>query len=139
MTEQADPRQIVADGYDRIAERYADWVTDDVLDEARPRYVALVLERLLQGAPVLELGWGGGGPTTRQLAERFTLTGVDISARQIALTRQNVPKATFIHGDMVGLEYPPGRIAAVVALHALNHLRHGELPQLLVKVASWLR
>src|SRR5437879_2276437 len=139
MTEQADPRQIVADGYDRIAERYADWATDDVVDEARPRLVALIVERLPQGAAVLDLGCGGGGPTMRQLAERFTLIGVDISARQTALARQNVPKATFIHGDMVGLEIPPGSFAAVVALYTLTHLPHGELPQLLVKISWWLR
>src|SRR5713226_9137896 len=129
MTEQTDPRQIVADGYDRIAERYARWCSADVVDEVRPRYVARLLQRLPRDATVLELGCGGGDSGTWQLAERFTLTGVDVSARQIALSRQNVQRATFIHGDITGLEFPSGCIAGVVAFYTLTHLPHGELPQ----------
>jgi SAM-dependent methyltransferase len=131
--------QIVSDGYDRIAERYADWAACTVVDKARPRYVSLIFDRLPDGAAVLELGCGGGGPTTRQLAERFCLTGVDISARQIELARQHVPQATFLHADMIELELPLASFDAVVALYTLTHLPQGKLPSVLERIGTWLR
>jgi SAM-dependent methyltransferase len=139
MSTYVDPREIVVDGYDWIAERYADWAANSVVDEVRPRYVSLILDRLPPGADVLEMGCGGGGPTTRQLAERFTLTGVDISARQIELAQQNLPSARFIHADLTELELLPASFDAIVAFYTLTHLPYGELPGVLQNIGSWLR
>jgi SAM-dependent methyltransferase len=132
-------RRVVADGYDRIAERYARWVAEDLVDEVRPRCAAVLLDGLPSGARVLELGCGGGGATTRRLGERFELTGVDLSARQIALARRNVPNATFVHAEMTAVAFPPERFDGVAAFYALTHLPQGDLPRLLRRVASWLR
>lgn len=137
--EGADPRQIVAEGYDRIAERYAQWARDEVIDEARPRFLATLLASLPEGARVLDLGCGGGGPTTQQLAARFALTGVDISARQIELARRALPHATFTCADMTRLEFPPETFDGVAAFYAFLHLPHGELPPLLTRIGEWLR
>jgi SAM-dependent methyltransferase len=131
--------RVVAEGYDRIAERYAQWIVDEVVDEVRPRYARLLLDGLPAGARVLELVCGGGGPTTRQLAGRFVLTGVDVSARQIELARRNVPGATFLHADMTTLAFDPGSFDAVASFYALSHLPYGELPRLLARVGEWLR
>ena len=97
-----DPKQIVADGYDRIAETYAAFV-ERSCNDPRDRYTALLLDRLPFGARVLELGCGGGLPTTALLAERFAVTGVDLSRRQIERARQQVPNAMFVHADMTTL------------------------------------
>jgi trans-aconitate methyltransferase len=59
----------------------------------------MLLERLPSGADLLDLGCGAGLPTTARLAQRFTVTGVDISPRQIERARINVPDATFINAD----------------------------------------
>jgi SAM-dependent methyltransferase len=131
--------RVVADGYDRIAERYARWLADEVVDEVRPRYTRLLLDGLPAGARVLELGCGGGGPTTQQLAERFALIGVDVSAGQLGLARRNVPGAAFIQADMTTVAFEPGSFDAVASFYALGHLPHGELPRLLTRVAEWLR
>jgi cyclopropane fatty-acyl-phospholipid synthase-like methyltransferase len=131
--------RIVADGYDRIAERYAQWLQNEVVDHARPRYTQLLLDSVPPGSKLLELGCGGGGPTTRQLAERFTLTGVDLSAGQLELARRNVPGATFLHADMTTLAFEPESFDAVASFYALGHLPHGELPRLISRVATWLR
>jgi SAM-dependent methyltransferase len=134
-----DARCIVATGYDRIAERYAQWSRDEVVDEARPKYLSLLLDSLPTGADVLELGCGGGNPTTRRLAERFTLTGVDISGRQIELARLAVPAAEFVCDDMTRIVFPSQSFDAVASFYSFNHLPFGELASMLVRIASWLR
>ena len=136
---EGDPRRIVADGYNRIAERYAQWIRDDVVDAARPKYLALLLESLPAGAGVLELGCGSGGSTTAQLAERFTLTGVDISERQIELARAAVPHATFVCDDFTRMTFAAASFDCVTSFYVFNHLPYGELPSLLQRIATWLR
>lgn len=84
-----DPKQIVADGYDCIAEKHGEWA-NHVRMEERAKYTAVLLGELPKGSKVLELGCGSGMATTQQLAERFAVTGVDFSARQIALARQRL-------------------------------------------------
>src|SRR2546426_11015698 len=115
-----DPKQIVADGYDRIAEQYCAWASQ-VGQEERAKHTAVLLEKLPPGAAVLELGCGAGLPTTRQLAERFAVTGVDIAARQVALARHHVPTATLLHADMTQLDFAPTSFDAVAAFYSLLH------------------
>src|SRR5262249_21439621 len=120
--EPVDPRRVVAEGYDRMAERYAQWAYHEIVDEVRPRYTTPLLDALPAGARVLELGCGGGGPTTQALVARFRVTGVDISARQIQLARRHVPGATFIHQDMTRLDFPPASFDGVAAFYSFTHL-----------------
>jgi len=135
---QVDPKQIVTEGYDRIAEQYCAWASQARREE-RAKYTSVLLEQLPEGAAVLELGCGAGLPTTRQLAQRFTVTGVDISARQLALARHNVPTAAFLHADMTQLDLAPMSFDAVVAFYSLMHVPRHEHPELLRKITSWLR
>jgi cyclopropane fatty-acyl-phospholipid synthase-like methyltransferase len=88
---------------------------------------------------VLDLGCGNGVPTARDLATRFQVTGVDISARQIEKARTAVPSAGFIVGDMTTVAFPPGSFDAIVALYSMIHVRLAELPDLLARVHDWLR
>jgi SAM-dependent methyltransferase len=133
-----DPKRVVAEGYDRIAERYRAWAGAE-LAGPRAAHLAPLRERLPAGAPVLELGCATGIPVAKALASRYAVTGVDLSPRQIALARGNVPEAAFIHADMTALELPPSSFAAVVAFYALSHIPRGEHPALLAKIAAWLR
>ena len=133
-----DPKQIVADGYDRIAEQYGAWASQ-VRQEERAKYTAVLLEKLPVGAAVLDLGCGAGLPTTHQLAERFAVTGVDLSARQVALAQHNVPTATFLHTDMTQLDFDPMSFDGVAAFYSLLHVPRHEHLGLLRKITAWLR
>ena len=134
----ANLKQIVREGYDRIAESYIAWVQSE-RSETRTRYAQVLLDGLPPGASVLDLGCGAGGPTTRALTDRFNVTGVDISAQSITLARQNVPDARFIVSDMADLELPPGSFDAVAAFYSIIHVPRQEQPALLARIASWLR
>ena len=133
-----DPKQIIANGYDYIAEQYEKWASDVRLEE-RTKYTAVLLERLPKGAEVLELGCGSGIPTTQQLAEKFSVTGVDISAQQIALAKQKIPDAKFLHADMTELSFPENSFDAITAFYSIIHVPRQEQAELLCKIASWLR
>ena len=133
-----DPKQIVADGFDRIAETYAAWVERDGIGH-REAHLALLETQLPAGARVLDLGCGAGVPISRRLAERFEVTGVDISERQVELARANVPGAVFIHGDMLAQAFPEASFDAVVAFFSIFHLPREEHGAIFDKIAVWLR
>ena len=133
-----DPKQIVADGYDNVAEQHEEWASNVRIEE-RAKYTALLLAKLPKGAEVLELGCGSGIPTTQQLANKFAVTGVDISEKQVALALQKVPKAKFIHSDMTKLNFPGGSFDAVAAFYSMIHVPRQEHADLLHKIFSWLR
>jgi len=133
-----DPKDIVERGYVRIGAEYERW-SAKANDPARERYLRVLLEGLPEGAAVLDLGCGSGKLLTRYLAERFHVTGVELSSRMVKLARCNAPSATFIRADMASVQLPPERFDGVCAFYSLTHLPPGELPALLRRVARWLK
>jgi SAM-dependent methyltransferase len=136
--ENLRPKELVAPGYDAIAGQHAEWASHTRTDE-RERYTAVLLHALPPGARVLELGCGVGVPTTQRLAQRFAVTGVDISAQHIALAQCNVPTATFVQADMAALDFPPAGFDAVAAFYSIIHVPRDEHPGLVHDIATWLR
>ncbi len=128
---------MVEAAYDRIAEQYL------AARERQSSGTLAALEELASalppGAAVLDLGCGAGVPITRRLAERFAVTGVDISARQLELARRHVPNATFIQADMTEVAFPPAAFDAVVASYAIIHVPREEQPALLGHIHRWLK
>jgi SAM-dependent methyltransferase len=133
-----EPKRIVADGYDAIAQRYLEWSALRP-SAVRLHYLRRAIELIQPGADVLELGCGAGIPMTRALAAQRRVTGVDISATQVELARANVPAATFVQADMTALEFPPASFDAVVAFYSLTHVPRDEQPELLRRISGWLR
>ena len=134
----SDPTQIVAAGYDAIAEAYLAWSQAEDFG-GRAKYLAYLLDALPDAVDVLELGCGAGLPVTRALAEHMEVTAVDISRRQLELARVNAPDATFIQANLEELELPDGAFDATVAFHSVTHLpreRHGALFR---RIHGWLR
>jgi SAM-dependent methyltransferase len=134
----ADARRIVADGYDRIAERYRAW-SGERPSGTRRTWLGRALDSIPPGSDVLDLGCGSGVPMTRALAEGRRVTGVDLSARQIELARAAVPEATFRQADMTDLDLPPASLDAVVAFYSITHVPRADLPGLLERIHGWLR
>ena len=88
---------------------------------------------------MLELGVGAGVESSRILAERGRLTGVDLSREQLKRAQARLPGASLIHGDFTKVELPPASFDAVVSFYVLNNLPQEELGPLLQRVAGWLR
>jgi 2-polyprenyl-3-methyl-5-hydroxy-6-metoxy-1,4-benzoquinol methylase len=89
---------------------------------------------------VLDLGCGNGIPVARHLAAAgHKVTGVDLSGVQLRRARRLVPAATFLQADIAALTLPAASFDAVVCLYTLIHLPLEEQPQLLGRIAGWLR
>lgn len=132
------PQEVVAAGYDVMAERYLAW-SGLRPSETRRRALEVADAAIPRGADVLELGCGAGLPMTATLAVGRRLTGVDISARQLELARRNVPSATFVQADVTMLEQPLASLDAVVAFYVLTHIPREEHAPLLRRIRTWLR
>ncbi len=131
-----DPKHLVEAGYDHIAERYL--ATKGPEDAPILDLLGKLTGDLPDGTPVLDLGCGAGVPLTRRLAERFDVTGVDISARQLELARQHVPNATFIKADLADIAFPPTSFGAVVAFYSIIHVPREEQSPLVGRIHDWL-
>jgi len=129
-----DAKTFVAAGYDACGEAYS-----AARAHAPSAWLALVTRRLPRGAAVLDIGCGSGIPVTHHLAQNFAVTAVDISLGQIERARRNVPRATFIHGDIMNLTFPQTSFHAVVMLYTLFHLPRDEQPELLARIKQWLK
>ena len=140
MGEQAKDSvaEVVARGYDRVAEEYA---ALESLHSPWPRLerVRAFIADLPDGSRVLDVGCGNGSPATQELASKHRVIGVDVSPAQIALARSNVPNATFHCADAREIEFPAGSFDAIVALYLIDNVPREDYPALFRKLAGWLR
>lgn len=133
-----DVRRVIEDGYDEMADRFAAWQRE-IEGSTRLERIEALLDLLPAAPDVLELGVGAGVRSSRLLAERGRLTGVDVSGEQLRRARERIPHATFLHADFTELELDAASFDAAVAAYVLNHVPQEELGPLLRRVAGWLR
>jgi len=129
-----DYKALVQRGYDLCATSYE----AARQGEANPE-LDLLTRQLPNGAHVIDIGCGAGIPIARTLAQRFRVTGVDISSEQIRRARRNVPEGTFIQGDIMSVTFPSAGFDAAVAFYTIFHLPREEHPALLRRIYGWLK
>ncbi|KAJ8611818.1 hypothetical protein MRB53_037731 [Persea americana] len=126
MTTLANPKQIVQDAYDSIAEWYLQWLTDTQQHTPRERHAELVLANAhalvrrqagqSSSSPppqprILELGCGPGVPITRLLLDRgAAVVANDISSTQIQMARARVSRGRVRGGGHGGADPPLGQL-----------------------------
>jgi ubiquinone/menaquinone biosynthesis C-methylase UbiE len=116
-------KETVKTGYNKIASEYVKTrseETEDIglLDE--------LINRLSEGARILDAGCGAGEPVARLLSQKFDVVGVDFSESQIELARQRLPQAEFICEDMTKLSFPEASFDAIVSYYAIIHIPRKE-------------
>jgi ubiquinone/menaquinone biosynthesis C-methylase UbiE len=131
--------------YDARAPEYDDWYEARGLHAAaeRPGWEGELaeLERVLRSlapAPTLDVACGTGY-LTRWLPG--PVTGLDQSARMLAVARTRVPEARLVLGDALELPFPDGSFARVFTGHFYGHLERAERERFLAearRVASEL-
>lgn len=132
------PKDIVRQGYDKVSHAYrAD--DFDLEGTGYQQYLGWLMPRLADGARVLDLGCGNGVPVARTLAERFQVTGIDLSPVQVERARALVPGAEFRVADMSSTGFPPEYFDAVVSFFAIIHVPVGEQVGLIGAIGAWLK
>jgi cyclopropane fatty-acyl-phospholipid synthase-like methyltransferase len=129
-----DYKRLVAEGYNACADAY-EAARRDILHPE----IKWLKNHLPNRAKVLDIGCGSGLPVTRELAKRFEVTGVDISAEQVRRARENVRHATFFHSDIMAIDFPAASFDAVVAMYAVFHLPRAEHGRLFNNMRRWLK
>jgi len=132
------PQNVVARGYDAGADSFAAWQSQ-ITGWKRLERLEELLALLPVSPDVLELGSGAGVDSTRLLAQRSALTGIDISAEQVRRAREQVPGARFVQADFTTIELGPDSFDAVVSFYVFNHVPREELGPLLGRIQTWLR
>jgi SAM-dependent methyltransferase len=132
------PQDVVARGYDAGIDAFAAWQRR-ITGSRRLERIGELLALLPDHPEVLELGSGAGVSSTRMLAGRARLIGVDISAEQVSRAQERLPEATFLHEDYTTVSFEPDSFDAVVAFYTFNHVPREELGPLLQRIATWLR
>ncbi len=129
-------KQIVRDGYNRIARQYLATRSADS-DDAQLLYD--LLARLPRGARVLDAGCGAGVPITRLLNEQCAVIGVDFSETQLTLARTLVPKAQLVCADIAALSFAHESFDAICSYYAIIHVPRDEHRQLLADFQRMLK
>jgi cyclopropane fatty-acyl-phospholipid synthase-like methyltransferase len=129
--------RIVEAAYDELGPSFGDWMAK-IEGEPLDRFLGELVTTLDRGARVLELGCGDGR-TSKRLARRFDVVGVDLSIEQLRLARAAVPEAAFIHADLIELDFAEGAFDAVTAFYSFMHVPRDQHPELLGRIRGWLR
>lgn len=107
-------------GYDSIA---SDWNSNrQIISAQEARFLAELLGGVSPGARVLDLGCGTGKPIAQNLiAQGFSVTGVDQSARMLDFARTLDPEGDWIHSSIEDF-LPIGKYSAAIAWDCLFHI-----------------
>ncbi|WP_433270411.1 class I SAM-dependent methyltransferase [Actinosynnema sp. CS-041913] len=102
--------------------------------------VRLLLERLPDSARVLDIGSGTGRPVAGDLAAAgHRVMGVDVSAEMVAIAREQVPDADFVHADIREWDSAAGSWDAVCAFFPFLQMTRADTIKVLGDIARWLK
>ena len=94
-----DPKDIVREGYNKIALAYDAWSRPDS-EVSNEQEFDEFLSHLESGSHILDVGCGSGVVTQYLIQKGHHVTGIDISRRMVDLAKNRVPEVTFQIGDM---------------------------------------
>jgi SAM-dependent methyltransferase len=99
------------------------------------------------GVRLLDAGCGAGGASVLAAALGSEVTGLDASAALLAIARERLPQACFVHGDLEQLPFATGQFHAALAANsvifaedirqALRELRRVVQPGGRLAITSW--
>lgn len=117
MTESALTRQ----GYDRVAERYAAEIGDELRGKPLDRALLGTMVELAGDGPVADVGCGPGHVAAHLAGLGATVLGTDLSPAMCAIGHRSA-KLPVAAADMTALPFRAGSIGGLVCLYAVIHL-----------------
>jgi cyclopropane fatty-acyl-phospholipid synthase-like methyltransferase len=109
-------------------------------DEIARHFLDELIGKIPEGGSVLDLGCGVGIPFDKYLVERgFQVTGIDISQKQIDLSKKNVPSARFLKGDFSEFDFGNSKFDAIMSFYAVFHIPREEHKDLFIRMKNLLK
>jgi SAM-dependent methyltransferase len=108
--------------YDPIAEFYHYAWDNWYLPAVRPALEKLFFSSVAPPARILDVCCGSGHVTGELVARGYQVTGIDISARLIALAERELPGTTFLVKDIRQFSLPATFEGAICTFDSLNHV-----------------
>ncbi|KXH72112.1 MAG: hypothetical protein AM326_11290 [Candidatus Thorarchaeota archaeon SMTZ-45] len=96
-----DSKDLVREGYDKIAEQYDDYRSAFSAEEELDEFMSFVKPN----SHILDVGCGTGLVARALVDNGLQVTGIDISHKMLDLAKHRVPQATFEIGVMTALEF----------------------------------
>ncbi len=128
--------RIVREGYDRIAEEYNK--QREAFDNSKE--IQEFIDRLPEGAVVLDVGCGCGVPVLKKLlSEGYTAKGIDFSQGMLEVARRNVPEAELVHEDILKVEFQPSSFDGIISTYAIIHIHKSQHSLVYKKIYEWLK
>lgn len=131
----------VRTAYDAAARAYSEQYEDSLDHLPFDRWLLERIVHLANGAPIADIGCGGGRTTLHLAAAGGEVTGYDLSPAMVAEARARHPDLRFEEGDFTmlpGLTVGEG-LGAIVGWYALVHLAASELPPAIAILTAALR
>ena len=96
-----------------------------------PEHRQFFIDRLRQGARILDAGCAGGRDTNFFSEKSFNATGIDFSAGEIAYAKTKYPNVDFREADLLRLPeiFPRAEFDGVYTYATLDHLRKRDIPR----------
>ena len=130
--------EIVRKTYNDLAANFDKWA-ESVRTEERRKYLTKIQNAFPEGSRILDIGCGNGLLNTIHLARHFQMTGIDISDRQIAEARKNLPGLEFVCADIRDHEFTPQSFDGLVSFYCFNHIPRETYSEMLAKCHRWLK
>jgi ubiquinone/menaquinone biosynthesis C-methylase UbiE len=125
-----EPARMVRDTYDHLTKTYDKWA-ESVRSEEIQKYLGKIDQMFPKGSRILDVGCGTGLLNTWHLAKSFDVVGVDVTERQIAEAKKNVPEAEFICADTRDQDFQSGSLDSIVTFYCRNHIPFSAYRELL--------
>lgn len=144
--EKMNSKEIVVDGYNKIAQKYHDW--NNHLNENTNRfYYIQKIYKIIQNrssfekSKILDIGCGSGIWTKKLLdIPNSEIIGIDISETQIKLAKKNVPQIdNFLCKDVMKAEFPLNNFDIIISLFSIIHLSQDEQLNIFPRIYNWLK
>lgn len=126
----------VKNQYNKLAENYLagrDQFKND-------KYLEKLNSVLSPKSHILDIGCGAGVPVDRFFIEKgHSVTGIDISEKQIELAKKNIPQGDFKVEDMSLMSDGEYSVDAAVSFYAIFHTKREMHKNILRKINSFLK
>ncbi len=127
------------DSYDRVAERYASHLLDELDRKPLDRALLAAFEETAPPGPIADLGCGPGHVARYLHGLGRHVIGIDVSPGMIEVARRSSQGPECRIGTMLDLDLADGSLGGAIAFYSIIHLTAGELPAAFTELRRALR